>query len=152
MWSVFDSARADKFLVLFGEQLEHAIAADKCRCPEWDLQLVAAAVVIPTNLFAALWDLHSKKRRNSWWVPMVHGAVYVPSIEVGVLQIIFFRNWDLVKCLVVRVLQRDISQAFVWVNVPTSNDLDLWLVGNCLQVCVQDAALVDSLAMAVGTC
>lgn len=40
---------------------------------------------------------------------------------------------------VVRMFQLDVGQAFVRVNQPVANDLDLWLVRNGLQVWVEDA-------------
>lgn len=54
------------------------------------------------------------------------------------------------ESLMMRVLQTNIAQTFVLSDGPVANDLDLWLMGDGLQIWVQDAALcIEGLAMPV---
>jgi hypothetical protein len=74
----------------------------------------------------------------------------VPAVEARVIQIILW--WDArgMESLMMRVLQTNIAQTFVLSDGPVANDLDLWLMGDGLQIWVQDAALcIEGLAMPV---
>ena len=75
----------------------------------------------------------------------------MPAVESGKVMIVLLRDRVSMKGPVVRMFQLDVHQAFVRVNQPVSNDLDLWLVRNGLQVWVEDAPFaVLGFSMAVG--
>jgi hypothetical protein len=65
----------------------------------------------------------------------------VPPVEPSVVAVIFGTNSLLVESLVVRVLERDVLQSLERCNGPVSDDLNLRLVGNRLQIRVQDGTL-----------
>ena len=65
----------------------------------------------------------------------------MPSVESREVQIILLRDNTLVEALVVRMLQSDVLQALVFVIVSITNYLDLWLVGDCLEIWVKNGSL-----------
>ena len=65
----------------------------------------------------------------------------MPPVEPGVVAVIFGTDSLLVESLVVRVLERNVFQSLERCNGPVSDDLNLRLVGNRLQIRVQDGTL-----------
>lgn len=74
----------------------------------------------------------------------------MPSVESREVQIILLRDNTLVEALVVRMLQSDVLQALVFVIVSITNYLDLWLVGDCLEIWVKNGSLgIKGLSVAI---
>lgn len=74
----------------------------------------------------------------------------MPSVETSVVEIFGFRDYGFVEGLVMRVLELDVLEAFVLGHEAVSDDLNLRLVGDGLEVGVEDASLgIESLAVAV---
>ena len=75
----------------------------------------------------------------------------MPAVEAGVGEVVGVRDGGGVEGAVVRVAQADVLEPLVRGDEAVADDLDLGLVGNCLEVRVEDAALgVDRLGVAVG--
>lgn len=74
----------------------------------------------------------------------------MPPVEAGKVEIILGRDGSAVKGLVVGVLQLDVLESLVVGNEAVADDLDLGLMGNGLQVGMENAALgIERLAVAV---
>ena len=65
----------------------------------------------------------------------------MPAEEACVVQILLFRDGVLVELLVVGVGELDVLETFVRRDEAVTDDLDLWLVGDGLQVWVKNTAL-----------
>lgn len=76
----------------------------------------------------------------------------MPAIEPRVAEVIFVRDARGVEGTVVRVAQADVREALVVaLDEAVADDLDLGLVGDGLEVWVEDGALgIEGLAVAVG--
>jgi hypothetical protein len=74
----------------------------------------------------------------------------MPAVETSEIVVFIIGNVVLVECSVVRVFQLDILQPFVRRNKTISDHLNLWLMGNSLEIRVKDAPFsVKSLAVAI---
>ena len=74
----------------------------------------------------------------------------MPAVEAGVGEVVLSGNGVLVELLVVRVDEGEVGEAFVFGDEAVADDLDFGLVGDGLEVWVQDAAFgVEGLAVAV---
>lgn len=62
----------------------------------------------------------------------------MPSEETGCGQVVCFGDGVLVKFVVVRVLEGDVLQAFVFFIKSIADDLDLGLMRNGLEIRVKD--------------
>jgi hypothetical protein len=83
-------------------------------------------------------------------VKRIQRGVNVPSEESSCSKIICVWDGFLVKLLVMWVHERDILQPLILLIEPVPNDLNLWLVWNCLEIGVEHGALgVKRLAMTV---
>jgi hypothetical protein len=89
------------------------LSGDKCRRAERNVQLVASAVVVPTDLATACWDFDSEKGSNDRWREAVQSSVDVPAVEASVSQIIFGGNDGVVECAMVRMLQLNVFESFI---------------------------------------
>lgn len=75
----------------------------------------------------------------------------MPSVETGEEGVFVLRDGGGVEGPVVRVAKLDVGQAFVGRDEAVADDLDLRLVGDGLEVRVEDGAFgVEGLAVAVG--
>ncbi len=74
----------------------------------------------------------------------------MPAVEARVCEVVLFGDGVLVELLVVRVHEGDVGEAFVLGDESVADDLDFGLVGDGLEVWVEDAAFgVEGLAVAV---
>ena len=147
---VLDAARAGQLLVRVGEDVVHFVAAHEGGGPERDVQFVAGAVVVAEGLAAAGRDGDGEKGGHFGRVEVVEGGVDVPAVEARVGEVVFRGDGVLVEFLVVRVHELDVGEALVRGDEAVADDLDFGLVGDGLQIRVQDAAFgVEGLAVAV---
>lgn len=149
---VLDPCAAHKRLLVLGQQVVQAVAAEKGRRAEGHVHLHVGAVVVQQRLPPAAGHRHGEQGRHQRGVQVVHGRVNVPAVKVGKVGVLFGGYGVLVEGLVVGVLELDVLEALKGLDMAVANDLDLWLVGNGLQVGVQDAALVNGFSMTVNVC
>lgn len=74
----------------------------------------------------------------------------MPAIESRIFAIVFVGNDLTMECAMVRVAQSDILQAFVFLDKPVSDHLNLRLMGDCLEIGMQNAAFgIEGFAMTI---
>lgn len=140
MGRVLDLAGAHEGFVRVREDIVHVVTADERGRAEWDIHLLARAVVVAERLPAASGDRNGHEGGYAGRIEVVEGGVDVPAIESRVCKVILLVNRVFVKGLVVGVDEGDIFETLVRWNKPVSDDLHLRLVGDCLEIWVQDAA------------
>lgn len=147
---ILDLCGASELLVGVGEDVVHLEGADEGGAAAGYAHLVVASVVVAKLLELGLGDLDRHERGNPGSVQVVQGGVDVPAVEASSVTIIVPADGVVMEGLVVRVLQGDVLQALKFLDGTIANDLDLGLVGNGLEVWVQDRLLcVQSLAVAI---
>lgn len=149
MRCILDFCVEDELLVVGGEEVVHCVARHKCRRAQRHRHLLAR-VFVSDCLRAAARDPVREERRGHRRSQPVQRRVNMPSVETGEVQIVLFRYNCGVERLVVWVSQLDILQPFVLLDEAISNDLDLRLVWDRLEIRVQDGSFcVERLAVAV---
>lgn len=74
----------------------------------------------------------------------------MPSVEPGKVQILLIWDSGGMECAMVRMSELNVLQSFVLLNKAISNDLDLGLMRDGLEIRVEDRALcVNGLSMAI---
>lgn len=74
----------------------------------------------------------------------------MPSVEPGEVQILLIRDSGGVECAMVRMSELNVLQSFILLNEAISNDLDLRLMRDGLEIRMEDRALgVNGLSMAI---
>jgi hypothetical protein len=148
--SVLNFGGAGKFLVFFGKDVVHSVTRDESGGTERDIKFITSSVVIAADLAAPGWYFDSEQGGDDWWCKTVESSINVPPVETCEIKVVFLGDDGLVECCMVRVLELDVLKTFIRLDESITDDLDLRLVGDCLQVWVQDAALcVQGLAVAV---
>jgi hypothetical protein len=149
MRCVFDLCAEDELFITGGEEVVHCVARHERRRAQRHRHLLAR-VLISNRLRAAARNPGREERRGHRRSQSVQRRVNVPSIESGEVQIVLFRNYCCVEGPVVWVSQLDVLQPFILLYEAISNDLNLRLVWDRLEVRVQDGSLrVKRLAVAV---
>lgn len=148
---VFDLCGAGEVLVFIGEDVVHGLAVDKGRRTERHGHLIVRAIIIPQNLGTARRHLDSQQCSRNRRRQPIQRSVNMPPVEPGVVQVILIRDGGLMKGPVVRVAEPDVLETLVLGHEAVADDLNLRLVGDRLEVRVQDGALgIEGLAVAVG--
>ena len=137
---VLDARGAREGLLGRGEALVHGVAGDEGRGAEGDDEGVAGAVVVADGLEAAGGDAHGEEGGHDGRGEAVERGVNVPAVEARVGEVVGGGDGGGVEGAVVGVAEGDVFQAFVGGDVAVADDLDLGLVGDGLEVGVQDAA------------
>lgn len=149
MRRVFDLCVEDELLIVGGEEVVHCVARHERRRAQRHRHLFAR-VLVSNRLRAAARNLGREERRGHRRSQPVQRRVNVPSVKPGEVQIVLFRYSRGVEGFVVWVSQLDILQPFVLLYEAISNDLDLWLVRDRLEVRMQDGSFcVERLPVAV---
>ncbi len=141
MRCIFDFRATDKLLVLLAENIVHILTRDEGSGAKWDIHLLSSAIIVSKGLASSSWDFDGHERSNLRWVERVQSSINVPSVESRKVKIILLRYNRFVKRFVVRMLERDVLQSFVLIVVAVSNDLNLWLVRDGLEIWVEDGTL-----------
>lgn len=150
MRSILDFAGANKLLVFRREPVVHGITRDEGRSAKGNSHLLARVVIVNEGLLATARDLDCKQRGHNWWGEAVKGRVDVPSVEAGVVEVLLIGDRGRMESAVVRVAKLDVLQTLVFFHEAVSDDLDLGLMRNGLEVRVQNRALgIQSLAVTV---
>ncbi|CAG9936837.1 unnamed protein product [Clonostachys rosea f. rosea IK726] len=150
MGGVFDLGGAGKLLVLVREDVVHGFTVGESSSSKGDGHLIARAVVISQCLRAARGDADGKQRGRHGGREIIEGGINVPAVEPGEVEVLCVWNCSVMECPVVRVPELDVLQTLVGRHKAVSNDLDLGLMRNRLQIRVQDRAFcIQSLAVAI---
>lgn len=153
MRCILDFGCAYKVLIFVREDVVHGLTADESSSAQRHVQLIASAVIIATCLAPSSRDLDSQKSSHNRWSKTIKSSVNMPPIEARVIQIIFRGDARSMEGLVMRMLQADVAQTFVFSNRAVADDLDLGLMRDGLQIRVEDAALgIEGLSVTVGGC
>lgn len=137
MWRVLHFGRAGKLLVLFGEDVVHAVRAHKRSAASGHAHLVVAGVVVTQLQVLRLGHLDGHERRHLWRVETVKGSIDVPPIEARGVAVLALADGLLVERLVVRVLESDVLEPLELGHGAVANHLDLGLVRDRLEIGVQ---------------
>lgn len=147
---VFDLRGAREFLVLGRQLVEHVETTDECGSAKRNIQLIARAIVVSADLPAAAGHLDSKEGGDDGRSKAVQGGIDMPPVEPGEVQVVGGRDRGCMEGLVVRMAQPEVLQTLVLRHEAISDDLNLRLRWNRLEIRVQDGPLgVDGLPMTV---
>lgn len=118
------------------------VSTEKRRYSKRNTKCGIRAIVIAAGLVAALGNFDSQQRGDQRPIEVVHGRVNMSAVDVRIVVIFFGRDGVLVECLVVRVFQADFGESLILFDNATADNLDLWLMRNCCQVGMENAAFV----------
>ncbi|KAH9845069.1 hypothetical protein Tdes44962_MAKER06928, partial [Teratosphaeria destructans] len=114
-------------------------------------QRVVGAVVVTEPLGWGPGDLHGQQGGDERGVEVVERGVDVPPVEAGIVPVVLLGDGGLVERLVMRVSEPDVREAFEVGHGAVPDDLDLRLMGDGLEVGMQDALRrVQRLPVSVG--
>lgn len=134
-------ARGARERLLGGRQARvHGVAGDEGGGAEGDDEGVVGAVVVADGLEAAGGDADGEEGGDDGRGEAVQGGVDVPAVEAGVGEVVGGGDGGGVEGAVVRVAEGDVGEARVGGDVAVADDLDLGLVGDGLEVRVEDGA------------
>lgn len=140
---ILDFGPDSNALQLRWKDVKHNPSIDERRSPEWDLELVSRAVVIPYALAKTLRYRHAIQSGDLWRREIIQGSVNMPTIEARVpLRFVFRRNPGLMESGMRGVLELRLSETLMVVDGPVSDELHLRDMGDSLQVGVENRLLL----------